>query len=161
MQDATHDGLREYMEQVGADREDALHARAHQRRRNDETAAGTDAAGNQAGDNANRDRGHEDGRGVVGRPVGLLAAEDLRQRRTEVIGESDTDHGDGKQKQAKHSHSSAVANDPLRGIDVPLRVVLRAGHHQVIELPKPRHDCLSYMHTASANRSAVSGGTGR
>jgi hypothetical protein len=54
VEDRSHDRLGEDVEQVGADRQDTLDAGAHQGRGDDEAAAGTDAAGDQTGAQADQ-----------------------------------------------------------------------------------------------------------
>ena len=127
---AAHDRLGEDVEQVGAHRQDALDAGAHQGRSDDEAASGADAAGDQAGAQADEDRDDEDPGGIEGRAVGLLAAQDRGQGPGDLIGEDHPaqDHRDGQQ--AQEQDPPAVAKNGVGHIDFPTGVGLRPHHHE-------------------------------
>jgi hypothetical protein len=105
--DAAHDRLGKDVEQVGAHRQDALDAGAHQGRSDDEAAAGPDAAGDQAGDQADPDGGEEDEGSVEGRRVGRFAAQHARQRPGRIR-KGNASQDDGNQQQAENNHPFAV-----------------------------------------------------
>jgi hypothetical protein len=133
--DAAHDGLGENVEQVGAHRENAFDARAHQRRGDDEPAAGPDAAGDQAGHQPDADRRQEDGGGIEGRAVGGLACFHRRQ----IVGEGNAADHRRQHEQQKHEQPPPVPKDPVGHIQLPLRVVPGAQQHEASKLIQKFH----------------------
>ncbi len=133
--DAAHDRLGEDVEQVGADRENALDARAHQRRGDDEPAARPDAAGDQAGHQTDADRGQEDRRGIEGRAVGGFAS----QHRRQVVGQGDAADHRRHREQQQYEEPPPVPQDPVGHLQLPLRVVPGAQHHEASKLLQKFH----------------------
>ena len=112
--------------------------------RDDEAAAGADAAGDQAGREADRDRHQEDRGRVVRRRVGGLAADQVgrAQRR---------DRQDRRHQRQQPQHLLPVLDDAHGDLVVPLRVGHRGRHEELVELPRSAHDlpCLLRVHGCS------------
>ena len=83
------------MKEVGTDGEDTFDTRAHQGRGDDETAAGTDAAGDQAGADADQNGGTEDEVGVVRGSVGGFSADEGGQGLANGVGKGDAAEENG------------------------------------------------------------------
>ena len=75
MDGCAHDGLGENVEQVSTHRQDALDAHGHERRGNDETAAGADTPGDETGGQAHCYGCQKDVCGVKGWRIGGFAAQ--------------------------------------------------------------------------------------
>ena len=117
-----HDGLGEDVEQVRTDGQDALDARGHQGRGDDEAATGADAAGDEAGRQADGDGGQENGGGVEGRRIRAFAAQHL----VGFIGFGTAHKQDGRGQGQQEQHLFAVLDDGRGDFQVPFGIRLRA-----------------------------------
>jgi len=130
-----HDGLGENVKQVGAHGEDSLDARAHESRRGDESPARSDATGDQPCAESHQDGNHEDEGRVVGRRIGFLASQHLRQ----VVGEDRPQRQDGDQHQQQCQAPIPAAQDVAGNPDFPPRLGHPCHLHGIVDRLQSLH----------------------
>jgi hypothetical protein len=101
------------MKEIGSNRQNAFNSRAHQRRGDDESAAGSDTTGDKTGPEPDEDRHDEYSQRIKRRAVCLFASRYIRERISHLIRESDAAQNNWNNQQAEHRQLLFIPQDGI------------------------------------------------
>ena len=136
---ASHDCLGKNVEKVCSHGQNTFDAGTHEGRRDDKPPAGADATGNQASAKTNKYGYNKNSGAVKGGTVCLLAAQQFRQGRGNLIGKRNPPPNYWNGKQTKYDQPFSVSQNGIAYINLPPCVGSCADHHKPSPCPKKFH----------------------